>query len=38
MRFRRGVNKRRSVRQFRRNVGRTRAANMAIPMRGGTRL
>lgn len=34
-----GVNKRRSARKFRRNVGRTKAANMrGQPMRGGIRL
>lgn len=33
------VNKRRSAGKFRRNVGRTRAANVvAMPMRGGWRL
>lgn len=39
MRYRSGVNKKRSARKFRRNVGRTKAINMrAMPMRGGTRL
>lgn len=34
-----GVNKRRSARKFRRNVGRTKGANMRVtPMRGGWRL
>lgn len=37
MRHRRKVNKRRSARQFRRNVARTKAINV-IPMRGGYRL
>lgn len=36
---RHSVNKRRSAGRFRRNVGRTRAANViAAPMRGGWRL
>lgn len=36
---RRPVNKRKSSKQFRRNVGRTKAANVkAGPMRGGIRL
>ena len=39
MRYRRPVNKARSARQFRRNVGRTKAVNVkAGPMRGGIRL
>lgn len=33
-----GVNKRSSARQFRRAVGRTKGANLAMPMRGGWRL
>lgn len=34
-----GVNKGRSARQFRKNVGRTKAPNVAgAPMRGGWRL
>lgn len=35
---RRGVNKHRSARKFRRNVGRTKAPNMKMPMRGGWRM
>lgn len=35
---RRGVNKGRSARKFRRNVGRTKMANMRGPNRGGYRL
>lgn len=36
---RRPVSKARSAKQFRRNVGRTKAANIKpIPMRGGIRL
>lgn len=36
---RRAVHKRGSARRFRRNVGRTKAANMrGAPMRGGIRL
>lgn len=36
---RRGVNKGRSARRFRRNIRRTKAANIAAgPMRGGWRL
>lgn len=36
---RRGVNKRSSAKKFKRNVGRTKAANMSMmPMRGGWRL
>lgn len=39
MRYRRPVNKQASARQFRRNVGRTKAANVKVgPMRGGIRL
>lgn len=33
-----GVNKRRSAKKFRRHAGRTKAANMKGPMRGGIRL
>lgn len=33
-----GVNKRSSAKKFRRNSGRTKAANMVQPMRGGWRL
>lgn len=33
-----GVNKRRSAGKFRRNVSRTKAANLSNPMRGGIRL
>lgn len=36
--FRSHVNKGRSVRQFRRNVGRTKGANVGASMRGGIRL
>lgn len=37
--FRRPVNKRRSASRFKRNVSRTKAANVrAGPMRGGIRL
>lgn len=32
------VSKRNSVRKFRRQAGRTRAANVVSPMRGGWRL
>lgn len=32
------VNKRRSVRKFRRSVGRTKRINVATPMRGGFRI
>lgn len=32
------VNKRGSAAKFRRSVGRTRGANLAMPMRGGWRL
>lgn len=32
------VNKRRSARSFRRDVGRTKAPNLQSPMRGGWRL
>lgn len=32
------VNKRSSARRFRKNVSRTKAANMRGPMRGGIRL
>lgn len=35
---RRPVNKSRSARQFRHNIGRTAAVNMKGPMRGGWRL
>lgn len=35
---RRNVNKGRSAAKFRGSVGRTKAANMAGPMRGGWRL
>lgn len=36
---RRGVNKHRSARRFRNDVGRTKAPNMVMaPMRGGWRL
>lgn len=35
---RRGVNKGRSARKFRKHSSRTKAANMAMPMRGGIRL
>lgn len=39
MAYRRAVNKRRSAKKFRRNVGRTKALNMrGAPMRGGIRL
>lgn len=39
MNYRRGVNKKRSARKFRRNISRTKAINMrATPMRGGFRL
>lgn len=39
MAYRRRVNKGRSARKFRRNVGRTKSINMrAAPMRGGFRL
>lgn len=33
-----GVNKHRSVKKFRNQVGRTKAANVKGPMRGGIRL
>lgn len=33
-----GANKHRSAKRFRSNVGRTKGANMATPMRGGWRL
>lgn len=33
-----GVNKGRSARKFRRSVGRTKHANMRMPMRGGWRM
>lgn len=33
-----GVSKGRSARKFRRNVGRTKGANLVMPMRGGWRL
>lgn len=36
--FRRGVHKGKSARRFRRNVRRTKAANIGSPMRGGIRL
>lgn len=32
------TNKRKSARSFRRNVSKTKAANMRMPMRGGWRL
>lgn len=35
---RKSVNKRRSARSFRKNVGRTKGANLSAPMRGGWRL
>lgn len=35
---RRPVNKGRSARKFRSSVGRTKAANLSGPMRGGIRL
>lgn len=35
--FRRGVNKGRSSRRFRKNVGRTKIANLNGPNRGGYR-
>jgi len=35
--FRRPVNKKKSARQFRHNVKRTKGANMKGPMRGGFR-
>lgn len=35
--FRKGVNKRRSARGFRKQVGRTKAANLNGPNRGGYR-
>lgn len=35
---RKGVSKKGSARKFRRSVGRTKAANMKGPMRGGIRL
>jgi len=35
---RRGVSKHKSSRKFRRNVGRTKAANFIGPMRGGLRI
>lgn len=39
MAYRHAVNKRRSAKKFRRNVGRTKALNMrGAPMRGGIRL
>lgn len=39
MGYRSHVNKRSSARKFRRNVGRTKYANMRVgPMRGGFRL
>jgi len=39
MAFRKSVNKRKSAKSFRRNVGKTKAANVkAGPMRGGIRL
>lgn len=33
-----GVNKSNSSRQFRRKAGRTKAANLRMPMRGGWRM
>lgn len=36
--YRKQVNKSRSARQFRGNVGRTKGINMVGPMRGGIRL
>lgn len=39
MRYRSPVNKKRSARKFRKQIGRTKAVNMrAAPMRGGIRL
>lgn len=39
MAYRSHVNKRRSSKKFRRNVGRTKSVNLkAAPMRGGIRL
>lgn len=39
MAFRKHVNKARSSRKFRKQVGKTKAANMRVgPMRGGIRL
>lgn len=35
---RHNVSKRKSARKFRRNVGRTRMANLVSPMRGGWRM
>lgn len=36
--YRKNVNKHKSAKQFRRNVGRTKGANIAGVMRGGIRL
>lgn len=38
MGYRKPVNKRGSAKQFRKNVGKVKAANFAAPMRGGIRL
>jgi len=38
MAYRRSANKRKSAKSFRRQVGRTKAANMSGPNRGGWRL
>jgi len=35
---RRGVNKHKGARKFRRHAGRTKAANFVGPMRGGLRI
>jgi len=35
---RRSVNKKKSAKQFRRNVSKTKAGNLSQPMRGGYRL
>lgn len=36
--YRQGVNKRRGAKRFRKQIGRTKAANMRGPNRGGYRL